>query len=143
MTTRDPRTVVADYVNAVAEGDLPTILASFAEDVTWTYPGDLPMTGVWRGRDAVVNDFLGSGATLLAPGTTVEIELTNVIADGEQVVAEWTAKGTTLHGHRYDNACLGIFTVRGGVITAVREYLDTQHAERTLFAGPRPEGPDA
>jgi len=131
-----PRTVVIDYVNAVARGDLDAITAAFTEDATWTYPGDLPLTGVWRGRDAIINDFLGSAGRLFAPGTVVEVTLTNTIADGDQVVAEWTSKGTTVHGHTYDNHCLGIFSVRDGRITAVREYTDTQHAERTLFATP-------
>ncbi|MDH6111698.1 uncharacterized protein (TIGR02246 family) [Kitasatospora sp. MAP12-15] len=134
MTSTDPRTVVVTYVNAVAEGDLETIVASFAEDATWTYPGDLPLTGVWRGRDAIINDFLGSAGTLFAPGGTPEVALTQVIAEGDQVVAEWTSKGTTVHGHRYDNRCVGIFTVRDGRITSVREFTDTQHVERTLFA---------
>ncbi|MFJ9693676.1 nuclear transport factor 2 family protein [Kitasatospora sp. NPDC101183] len=136
MTTTDPRTVVVDYVEAVARGDLDAMTAAFAEDAVWTYPGDLPLTGVWRGRTAILEDFLGQAGGLFAPGTPVEIQLTHVIADGDQVVAEWTSKGTTLHGHRYDNACLGVFTVRDGRITAVREYTDTQHAERTLFSGP-------
>ncbi|MFD0346517.1 nuclear transport factor 2 family protein [Kitasatospora aburaviensis] len=58
------------------------------------------------------------------------------MADGPQVVAEWTAHGTAANGSTYDNRCLGIFTVENGLITAVREYLDTQHAARTLFAEP-------
>ncbi|GAA2142610.1 hypothetical protein GCM10009760_27930 [Kitasatospora kazusensis] len=136
----DPRTVVIDYVNAVAEGDLAAVVAAFTEDATWTYPGDLPLTGVWRGRDAIVNDFLGSAGALFAPGCTPEIVLTHTIADGDQVMAEWTSKGTTVHGHRYDNRCVGIFTVRDGRIASVREYTDTQHVERTLFAEEGPDG---
>ncbi|MFD9128276.1 nuclear transport factor 2 family protein [Kitasatospora sp. NPDC059571] len=135
MTATDPRTVVTAYVNAVAEGDLDTVVASFAEDVTWTYPGDLPLSRTWRGRDAVLEDFLGAAGALFAPGGAPAVVLTNVVADGEQVVAEWTSQGTTVHGHRYDNRCLGVFTVRDGRITSVREYTDTQHVERTLFAG--------
>ena len=133
MATTDPRTVVVTYVNAVAEGDLETIVASFAEDATWAYPGDLPLSRVWRGRDVIVNDFLGGAGALFAPGTTPEVVLTNALADGEQVVAEWTSKGTTLNGHQYDNKCLGVFVVREGRIVSVREYADTQHVERTLF----------
>jgi ketosteroid isomerase-like protein len=62
-------------------------------------------------------------------------ELVNVIADGEQVVAEWTARGIAKTGKRYDNRCLGVFTVHDNKITSVREYTDTQHVERVLFTG--------
>jgi NADPH:quinone reductase-like Zn-dependent oxidoreductase/ketosteroid isomerase-like protein len=132
----DPKTVVTRYVEAVAAGDLPTIRASFAPDVVWTYPGDLPLSGDWKGRDMVVDEFLGAAAgNLFAPGAPVTIKLVNVIADGEQVFAEWTAQVTARAGGAYDNKCGGVFTVRDGLIVAVREYLDTDHARRVLFAG--------
>lgn len=136
MTTTDPKTVVTRYVEAVAAGDLPTIRASFDPDITWTYPGELPLSGVWRGRDTVVDDFLGAVAgKLFAPDAPVTIKLTNAIADGDgdQVFAEWTAQATALSGAAYDNRCSGVFTVRDGRILAVREYLDTDHARRVLF----------
>ncbi|WP_207939063.1 alpha/beta fold hydrolase [Actinomadura darangshiensis] len=130
---QDPASVVTRYVEAVANGDLDTITASFADDATWTYPGDLPLTGVWKGRDAIVNGFLGGAGKLFRPGGEPKVALTNVVADGEQVVAEWTSRGTARSGSTYDNPCLGVFTVRSGKITSVREYSDTQHVERTLF----------
>jgi ketosteroid isomerase-like protein len=83
----------------------------------------------------VVDEFLGAAAgNLFAPGTPVTIELVNVIADGEQVFAEWTARATARAGGAYANNCAGVFTVRDGLIVAVREYLDTDHARRVLFA---------
>lgn len=132
--SKDPKTVVTRYVEAVATGDLPTIRASFSPEVEWTYPGDLPLSGTWRGRDAVVDDFLGAAAgKLFSPDVPVVIRLTNVLADGDQVFAEWTAHATALSGGAYDNRCSGVFTVRDGQITAVREYTDTDHARRVLF----------
>ncbi|RKE19218.1 nuclear transport factor 2 family protein [Streptomyces sp. TLI_171] len=132
----DPRTVVTEYVAAVARGDLAAIEDAFTEDAVWTYPGtDLPLSGRWRGRRAIVDDFLGSMGDLLAPGTGVEVELIGTpIVDGDRVVAEWTSAATTVHGHRYENLNLGIFTVRDGRIAEVREYTDTLRAATTLFA---------
>lgn len=132
-----PKDVVVRYVQAVADGDLDTITESFAEDATWTYPGDVPLTGTWTGRETIINDFLG-GATggLFRPEATPTIELVNMVAEGEQVVAEWTARGIAKTGKVYDNRCLGVFTVRDGTITSVREYTDTQHVERVLFTKP-------
>lgn len=129
----DPASVVIRYVEAVANGDLDTIKGSFADDATWIYPGDLPLTGTWKGRDTIVDDFLGGAGRLFRPGGEPEVVLTNVVADGDQVVAEWTSRGTARGGSAYDNRCLGVFTVRNGKITCVREYTDTQHVERTLF----------
>ncbi|MFI6833563.1 nuclear transport factor 2 family protein [Kribbella sp. NPDC050241] len=130
----DPKAVVTRYVEAVAAGDLATIRASFAPDVVWTYPGDLPLSGEWKGRETVVDEFLGAVAgKLFEPGAPVTIRLTNALADGDQVFAEWTAQATARSGEAYANRCGAVFTVRDGAIVAVREYLDTDHARRVLF----------
>ena len=133
MSTADPKSVVVRYVEAVAAGDLPVIRDSFAEDATWHYPGDLPISGAWQGRDAIVDDFLGGAGALLRPETVV-IRLTEVIAEGDRVVAEWTSDGVTVRGAEYHNRCAGVFTVRDGRIASVREYADTRHSAATLFA---------
>lgn len=132
MTATDPRSVVIRYVEAVRDGDAGVIHDSFAEDATWHYPGDLPVSKVWRGRDAIVGEFLGGMGPAFVPGT-LEIELVGTVAEGDRVVAEWTAKATTVRGGAYDNRCIGVYTVRDGRITSVVEYADTRHVAATLF----------
>ena len=136
MITTDPAAVVTRYIYAVRDGDSGAIRDSFAEDAIWEYPGDLPLSGTWRGRDAIVDDFLGSVGTALEPGSTVALEVTSVLTAGDQVVAEWTSRATARGGAAYHNRNVGIFTVRDGKIAAVREYTDTQHAAHVLFGQP-------
>nr|WSX77047.1 nuclear transport factor 2 family protein [Streptomyces sp. NBC_00899] len=133
----DPKAVVVRYVEAVRDGDLAVVRDSFAPDATWDYPGSLPISRVWRGRDSIIDDFLGGMAGRLMPGAPLVIALTNVIADGPQVVAEWTSVGTTATGAPYSNRCLGVFTVEAGRITAIREYADTHHVAEVLFPAAR------
>jgi uncharacterized protein len=133
MTELSPKTVVARYVQAVQDGDLATIRDSFAEDATWEYPGDLPLSKVWTGRAAIVGEFLGGMGTLLAPGCSPAVRLTNILADGDTVLAEWTSHATAKSGASYDNRNAGIFTVHNGKITSVREYTDTRHVAQVLF----------
>jgi uncharacterized protein len=129
----DPKSVVVRYIEAARDGMSAVIRDSFAPDATWEYPGDLPLSGTYRGVDTIVDTFLGGAARLMAPGTRVTIELVNVIADGDQVAAEWTSRATTRNGTPYHNRNVGIFTVRDGTIVSVREYTDTQHAAQVLF----------
>ncbi|WP_206685927.1 nuclear transport factor 2 family protein [Kribbella qitaiheensis] len=83
----------------------------------------------------MINDFLGAAAgSLFAADKPVVIQLTSILADGDRVFAEWTAQATARSGAAYDNRCGGVFTVRDGLIVAVREYLDTDHARRVLFS---------
>ena len=131
----DPKSVVVRYIEAARDGMSAVIRDSFAPDATWEYPGDLPLSGTYRGVDEIVDTFLGGAARLMAPGTRVTIELVNVIADGDQVAAEWTSRATSRNGVAYHNRNVGIFTVRDGTIVSVREYTDTQHAAQVLFPG--------
>lgn len=133
MTATDPAAVVTRYIHAVRDGDSTAIRDSFAENVTWEYPGDLPLSGTWRGRDAILRDFLGGLGTLLEPGTPLTLELTSVLRAGDRVVAEWTSRATARGGGDYHNRNIGVFAVHDGKITSVREYTDTQHAAQVLF----------
>jgi hypothetical protein len=138
MTSNDPKTVVVRYVEAARDGMSAVIRDSFAEDAAWEYPGDLPLSGTYRGIDAIVNEFLGGAAALMAPGTGVILELTNVVAEGDQGVVEWTSRATARNGGAYRNRNAGIFTVRGGKIVSVREYTDTQHVVQVLLPVDQP-----
>jgi ketosteroid isomerase-like protein len=141
MLTTDPKAVVTRYVEAVIAGDIDVIRESFAQDATWTYPGDVPvLSGTWTGRDTIVDDFLGAAAgRLFVPGS-VTIELTWIIAEGDRVVAEWTSKAqAATGGGTYDNRNVGVFTVRDGRITAVQEFTDTLHAATVLFPERTPD----
>jgi uncharacterized protein (TIGR02246 family) len=129
----DPKSVVVRYVEAVRDGDAETIAASFAEDATWLYPGSLPISGLWKGREAIVADFLGGMGRYLDPSAPVVIGLVNVFSEGDQVLAEWTSQATAANGATYDNRCAAVFTVRDGKITSVREYADTHHVATVLF----------
>jgi len=137
-TTPDAKAVVVRYVEAVRDGDLAVIRDSFAEDAVWIYPGNLSISGRWEGRDHIIDDFLGGMGTRLQEGAPLVIELTNVVAEGDQVVAEWSSTGTTAAGAIYDNRCSGTYTVRDGRIVEVREYADTHHVAQTLLAGDVP-----
>ena len=134
MTATDPAAVVTRYIEAVRDGDTEAIAASFASDATWVYPGDLPLSGTWRGRDAILGDFLGQLGGLFEPGTPLTLKVTSLLSAGDQVVAEWTSGATARGGAAYLNHNIGVFSVRDGKIASVREYTDTQRAERILFA---------
>jgi uncharacterized protein len=129
----DSRTVIERYVAAVAARDMDTVRGLFAEDATWWLGGELPLSGTWRGRDAILGDFLGSIPRLYRP-ETISLEITSMVVDGDVVALEWTSRALTVAGEDYENQCAGVFTVRDGRIVAVREYMDTQYAAAKFSA---------
>jgi uncharacterized protein (TIGR02246 family) len=129
----DPKTILEKYVAAIEAGDEPAIRASFAPDATWTLAGELPISGTWTGRDQIMNEFLPTAMSNYQPGS-VKLEITGMIAEGDEVALQWTSRARTIDGEPYENDCIGVFTVRDGKITSVREYMDTHYAYRA-FSG--------
>lgn len=124
--------VIRRYLDAIVEGDLDAVRASFAPDATWWVLGELPIAGTYRGRDVIVDDFL------VAVGSRWDAEsrvftLGEPLVAGDVAVVEWRVRATTTEGVPYDGSYCGIFETDGTHITAVREYLDTLHVARTVF----------
>jgi len=128
---RDAKAVLTDYVAAVQAGDEASIRECFADEATWTLAGELPISGTWEGRDAIVGEFLATAMAHYKPGS-VSLEITGMIAEGDSVALQWTSRAHTLDGSPYENECIGVFTVRDGRIRAVHEYMDTHYAYRAM-----------
>jgi uncharacterized protein (TIGR02246 family) len=124
--------VIERYMAAIGAGDVAAVRGSFAPDATWWLRGDLPISGTWDGRDAIIDDFFGTAMSYYEAGS-VNIEVTSILADGEHVAAEWTSRARTTDGAPYENHCAAWFHVRDGHIHSVREYMDTKYAAEIAF----------
>lgn len=129
----DAASVVRDYVTAVEGGDEHAARELFAADATWTLAaGDLPISGTWTGREAILTDFLATALSYYEPGS-VQLEITAMITEHDRVVLQWTSRARTRNGRPYQNECIGVCTVRDGKIQTVREYMDTLYARDTAI----------
>ena len=134
----DSKSVLRRYVDAIMAGDERAIRDCFAQDASWTLAaGDLPISGTWAGRDAIMNEFLATAMTHYDPGS-VDLEIRAMIAEGDRVVLQWTSKARTRDGCPYENGCIGVFTIRDGKIQEVREYMDTLYAANVFAAAAAP-----
>ena len=62
----------------------------------------------------------------------VSIDLLRCVNEGETVVVEAQANGTTAGGVAYDNPFVCIFETRDGVINSMRLYSDTRAQEAAM-----------
>jgi uncharacterized protein len=60
------------------------------------------------------------------------IDLLRCVSEGDTVVVEANASGTTTAGVEYDSPFAAIFETRDGLIVSMREYSDTRAAARAL-----------
>lgn len=135
----ESKAVIRRYFDALQAGDEAAIGPFFAEDATWTlHAGDLPMSGTWEGRERIIDGFFATAMANYEPDS-VELEITGMIAEQNQVVLQWTSRARTRDGRPYENGCIGIFTIREGNVQTVREYMDTLYASHAFAGAERPK----
>lgn len=130
--TERTRAVVLAFIEAINRGDASALRDLLAEDAEWTMPGNLPISGTYRGRDAIFTDFLARNMQGLEPGS-VRIEVRSLVAEGSIASVEWLHTSRTAAGQPYRNDYSNVFEVRDGRIVRVREYVDTQRVQETFF----------
>jgi ketosteroid isomerase-like protein len=99
------------------DGDLDEGFALLSDDFTY-----------WSlfTRVALDKQTLRQAVDWLKGTVNLTIDLVRCINEGETVVVEARAQGTTVDGLRYDSPFVCIFETRDGLIVSVREYSDTR-----------------
>lgn len=125
--------LVVDFLAAMGRADITALSEMLAEDATWWLAGDLPVSGLYRGKAAVIGEFLWSASVLFEP-ESLSFELRKTTIAGDTVIAEYIGTGRGLNGgSHYRNSYCTIFECGDGRISAVREYFDTAHARQALY----------
>lgn len=129
--TIDPKSeiqVVQQLYAALGKGDIPTVMSLLAEDVLWEMPHpreQVPFGGIWKGIEEVKQFFM----TTHDCAQFKQVQLQEYIAQGDKVVVighnKVMAKPT---GKEYENDFVAVWTVQGGKIKEMRDFMDTVQA---------------
>lgn len=130
-TDHNTRTVRA-YFDAVARGDLAAVGAAFDDDIAWHQPGQGPLSGVHRGKDAV---FALLGQFMERSAGTFRIDSIGTLMAQEDLVA------TALHfraerpdGRSMSMSGVDVLRVVDGRIREVWLFSEDQRAEDAFWA---------
>jgi uncharacterized protein len=134
MNAAENKTLMERLLAAAAAGDRKPLLDHFAEDVVLRVTGQYSWSQTVKGKQALVRDFHGYLATLLADGRRIVPR--RFIADGDCVVVEAVGEMQTKAGVPYNNHYCLIYRLRDGKIVEISEYNDSVLCERVL--GPFP-----
>jgi ketosteroid isomerase-like protein len=107
---------------AFAKGDMATLTELFSEDAVWHVPGNGPMSGVHRGRDAV---FAAFAKAAQLSGGTLKIELHDALANDEHAVA-LTRETASRQGKQFDSLEVAVYHVRNGKVTEYWTFSEDQ-----------------
>lgn len=130
MSAAENKDTIRRIYAALETGDREVFGASVHADYVWRLAGQTDWSRRFEGQAAVRRDLLAPLFHLFA-GTYVARAI-NLIADGDQVVAEVRGDVMTKSGQRYDNQYCFIFRFRDGKIAEIVEYGDTDLLVRVL-----------
>jgi hypothetical protein len=127
MSTEKNVQTVKDFFAAIGRGDREGLLALVAEDIEWIIPGeDWPLAGTHRGH-AGLADLLQTASKSIETST----EPREFVAQGDRVLVVGFAKGKIKATNKtFEDDWIFAITVRGGRLTSIREYIDTQALAR-------------
>jgi uncharacterized protein len=122
MSEQSVEVIMGAYA-AFAEGDVPGVLGTFAEDIEWYEAEGMPYGGLHRGGEAVaqqvfgpltedVEDFAVTPKEFMSSGDTVA------------VVVSYTGTGKST-GKPLDLPVVHVWDVQGDKIVRFRQFIDT------------------
>ena len=114
----------------LAQGNGAPFRACLADDVCWTLIGTTRWSGTYRGRTAVLDQFLAPVLARFADRYTNTAH--RFIAEDDYVVVECKGRVTTKEGKPYHNTYCWVCRLADGKLVEVTEYMDTALAVAVL-----------
>lgn len=127
MTIERNKQIAADLFSRFSAGDITGVLALMTDDVSWRIPGKPELSRVAGVYDkARIGRLFQRMLDQLENG--LKMTVTGMVAEGDRVAVEVESSGDLRNGRQYRQQYHVLIELRDGRISAVREYLDTQHA---------------
>jgi len=131
MSAEDNKKIVLGLFENLSSGNADAMLALMADNATWTVmgrPDRFALAGT-KTKAQFAELFKGIGSVMPKGLRVTPKALT---AEGDRVAVEAESYGEHANGKIYNNQYHFLVEVRDGKVQAVREYLDTIHAQDVL-----------
>lgn len=132
MSIEENKHLVHQFVDRFTDNDIAGALDLMTDDATWWNAGKpdlLPTAGTYNKEQIaqLIYNMVGQ----LPNGMKMVVK--NLIAEGDKVALEAESWIELPNGRVYNQQYHVLLTIREGRISAVKEYLDTQHVYATWF----------
>ena len=124
MGTEDNKQIVRRFLEAFSQSRFDEALGMMSDNATWWVAGRFPLSGT-KSKQEFQQLLGGIGGEI---NGHLSIAPKSFVAEGDRVAVEAESKADFKNGRKYNNQYHFLFEVRNGKIEAVREYLDTMHA---------------
>jgi uncharacterized protein len=118
--------LVRSFFETLSSGDYEKLATFFDDDTSWVVCArGIPGAGTYRGS-AIIEEFLRPVRGMFEPGQP-QVELTNIVAEGDWVAIEGVGRGRFLSGLDYENMYSFWIEVDGKTIRTIKEYMDSAY----------------
>jgi ketosteroid isomerase-like protein len=124
MGAAENKKLIQDMFAELSKGNANAFLANMADDVRFTLTGTTKYSGVFNGKQELINKLLAPLTAQLEGGIALTPD--NFIAEGDYVAMQARGKATTKSGKSYNNTYCQVFRIVNGKVQEVTEYLDTE-----------------
>ncbi len=123
--SNDNEKLVMRFFALLSEGKLDEVKKILDPDATWTpYVSGITSEGVHRGRDAIIDDFIGPIRSKLFRNGDLRVAVDTLVSKANTVMAETRAIGIAHNGRSYENHYAWAIEIRDAHFVVVREYMD-------------------
>ena len=134
MSAIENKKTVSTFIRGVFAGVDPELAVTLlADDCSWWMIGSLPTSGLYEGKQTIVEKVLSADGGQIQAGSKF-VEQRTLIAEGDHVAAEWVGGFKTTSGFNYKNHYNVMFEVQDGKIKAIREYNDSLYLKEAFFS---------
>lgn len=124
MSAEEHKQMLKNMFVEIGKGNGEALLDALDDDIEWTLTGTTSISKTYKGKKAVVEDFLGP--VMGAMDGHMHITPDNFIADGDYVALQGRGEATTKAGVEYNNTYCWVYKFKAGKIISIVEYLDTE-----------------
>jgi ketosteroid isomerase-like protein len=119
--------VIVDYFGEQMVAGLGSALRYLSDDATWWVPGQWELSGTYSKAQ------LAAAIDKLPYDGYLTFDLATLTAEANRVAAEVRVRGKLKDGRVFDFWIHFLFTVDNGLITSVKEYVDSQYTRQLFF----------
>lgn len=132
MSVEENKHLAHQFIDRFTDNDIAGALDLMANDATWWSagkPDQLPTAGAYNKEQIarLIYNMVGQ----LPNGLKMVVK--SLVAEGDKVALEAESYGELPNGRVYNQQYHVLLTIREGRISAVKEYLDTQHVYAIWF----------
>jgi ketosteroid isomerase-like protein len=131
MTPDENKALVRHIYTELSQGNVAPLYAHLDEQIEWTIIGSTPLSGTYRGVEAVRSQ-LGAGLRAALTGP-VQFTINRLTAEDDVVVLEADGRATTKTGRPYNNRYCIVSRITDGKLREITDYIDTELITNALF----------